>query len=116
MMISPRINNRNLMLDGLEMWFTNESPGGDKALAVGHLTMETVDRDQEGMVRNDLLLVNFSTGSAQVLMDDLWRCGIRPTAGHGSTGQMAAVERHLEDLRAILAEKLKSPLLFKGAK
>jgi hypothetical protein len=38
---------------------------------------------------------------AQVLMDDLWRCGIRPTEGAGSAGAMAATQKHLEDMTQI---------------
>jgi hypothetical protein len=37
----------------------------------------------------------------QQWMDEMWRIGIRPTQGHGSTGQLAATERHLTDMRAI---------------
>lgn len=40
--------------------------------------------------------------TAQELMNELWNAGIRPTEGHGSTGQLAATERHLEDLRALV--------------
>jgi len=40
--------------------------------------------------------------AAQELMDELWRCGLRPTAGHGSAGAIAATERHLEDMRALV--------------
>lgn len=47
---------------------------------------------------------------AQVLMDDLWTCGIRPTEGKGSAGAMAATEKHLKDMRAIVSNKLKVPL------
>jgi len=42
---------------------------------------------------------------AQELMDDLWRCGIRPTDGAGTAGSMAATERHLEDMRKLVFEK-----------
>ena len=40
--------------------------------------------------------------AAQVLMDDLWACGIRPTEGAGTAGAMRATERHLEDMRALV--------------
>jgi hypothetical protein len=43
-----------------------------------------------------------------MLIDALWTAGLRPTEGHGSTGQLAATERHLEDMRA-LAFKLDMP-------
>jgi hypothetical protein len=39
---------------------------------------------------------------AQVLMDSLWDCGIRPTEGAGSAGAMAATERHLADMRKLV--------------
>lgn len=42
---------------------------------------------------------------AQEFMDQLWNCGIRPTEGAGSVGQMAATERHLEDMRRLVFEK-----------
>lgn len=48
--------------------------------------------------------------AAQELMDDLWRCGIRPTEGAGTAGSMAAVQEHLKDMRAIVAKELKVDL------
>ncbi|MEN6367666.1 MAG: hypothetical protein ABFC88_12720 [Thermoguttaceae bacterium] len=38
---------------------------------------------------------------AQELMDALWNCGVRPTLGKSSIGQVDAVEKHLADMRAI---------------
>ena len=43
---------------------------------------------------------------AQVLMDDLWNAGLRPTEGTGSAGSLRATERHLEDMRKIVFKKL----------
>jgi len=40
--------------------------------------------------------------AAQGLMDDLWRCGFRPSEGSGSAGALAATERHLKDLQALI--------------
>jgi hypothetical protein len=45
--------------------------------------------------------------AAQVLMDDLWHAGIRPTEGSGSAGSLAATERHLADMRRIVEKSLK---------
>lgn len=39
---------------------------------------------------------------AQQLMDELWQCGLRPTEGAGSAGSLAATQRHLDDMRAIV--------------
>jgi hypothetical protein len=38
---------------------------------------------------------------AQGLMDSLWDAGIRPTQGHGSAGERAAMTKHLDDMRRI---------------
>lgn len=38
----------------------------------------------------------------QALMDSLWDCGLRPSEGSGSAGSLAATERHLEDMRALV--------------
>lgn len=48
---------------------------------------------------------------AQELMDMLWNCGLRPTQGQSSAGQLDAVERHLADMRAIAFQlaKIKQP-------
>lgn len=39
--------------------------------------------------------------AAQVLMDDLWNSGLRPTEGTGSAGSLRATEKHVDDLRKI---------------
>lgn len=44
---------------------------------------------------------------AQLLMDDLWNAGLRPTEGHGSAGALAAVKYHLEDMRALVFKEAK---------
>lgn len=44
--------------------------------------------------------------AAQVLMDDLWTSGLRPTEGKGSAGAMKAVQYHLEDMRKIAFAKI----------
>lgn len=40
--------------------------------------------------------------NAQQLMDELWHCGFRPSEGSGSAGSLAATERHLQDMRALV--------------
>jgi len=45
--------------------------------------------------------------NAQKLMDDLWECGLRPSSGAGSVGQLAATEYHLEDMRKLVFESKK---------
>jgi len=39
---------------------------------------------------------------AQELMDSLWQAGIRPSEGTGSAGQLAATQKHLDDMRKLV--------------
>lgn len=49
------------------------------------------------------------SNAAQVLMDDLWACGIRPTEGQGSAGAMRAMESHLADMRRLVFDLVTLP-------
>ncbi len=40
--------------------------------------------------------------NAQLLIDDLWYCGFRPSEGTGSAGALKATEKHLDDMRKIV--------------
>lgn len=68
-----------------------------KAIAVD-ITMRELEPGE--WVKRPTLAIDRT--AAQELMDDLWRCGIRPTEGAGSAGAMAAVQSHLEDMRTIV--------------
>lgn len=48
---------------------------------------------------------SLSVEAAQILMDDLWNCGLRPSEGSGSAGALAATQRHLEDMRTLVFKK-----------
>ena len=50
--------------------------------------------------------VHIENKEAQVLIDDLWAAGYRPTEGTGSAGSLAATERHLADMRKLVFEDL----------
>ena len=52
-------------------------------------------------------MISLHNGEAQLLMDELWRCGLRPSEGAGSAGSLAATERHLKDMQAIAFGLLK---------
>lgn len=51
--------------------------------------------------------LKLSPADAQQLLDELWRCGIRPSQEQGSTGQSAAMQKHLDDMRTIAFHTLK---------
>lgn len=46
---------------------------------------------------------------AQALVDELWDCGLRPSEGSGSAGSLAATQRHLEDMRALVFKREPRP-------
>lgn len=43
---------------------------------------------------------------AQVLMDDLWAAGVRPTEGAGSAGAMREAQEHISTLRKVVYKVL----------
>jgi hypothetical protein len=63
------------------------------------------EKVEEGLYQAPTFTLN--SNDTQKLMDDLWHCGYRPSEGSGSAGQLAATQRHLEDMRT---------LVFKGGK
>lgn len=59
---------------------------------------------EEGIIKEPSFRLEVE--DAQVLMDDLWKSGLRPTEGSGSAGQLAATQKHLEDFRNIVQNLL----------
>lgn len=68
----------------------------------------TFERLDEGAVAPPAL--SLLPEDAQLLMDELWRAGLRPTEGTGSAGSLAATERHLRDMRDIAMGLLKGEM------
>jgi hypothetical protein len=95
---------------------------GRSILLYGHIPHSGVIGDQPEQVAQPLVMHTLTTeaderaehapiaalsmDSAQGLMDELWRCGLRPSEGTGSAGSLAATERHLKDMRAIAFDLL----------
>ena len=45
---------------------------------------------------------------AQLLMDDLWAAGIRPSQEEGAAGALAAKDEHLQDMRVIAFQNIRA--------
>jgi len=73
-------------------------------IAVGKVIMEKVET---GSIIPSDCHINLEDIAAQVLMDDLWSCGIRPSEGTGSAGAFKAQGAHLEDMRKLVFEEPK---------
>lgn len=87
---------RTWMRNNIELLIRQEL--GNGKMAVGRpIIMETVEN--EGQIIEPTLRLSFD--QAQYLIDQLWRCGMRPTEGAGSAGSLAATEKHLKDMQTI---------------
>lgn len=73
---------------------------GHRKVSLG-TTIEMHPLDESGVFMPQPTLT-LRPDEAQQFMDELWRTGIRPTEGAGSVGQMAATEKHLEDMRRLV--------------
>ena len=59
-----------------------------------------LERIEEGTYVSEPTM-RLSNQAAQMLIDELWFCGLRPSEGTGSAGSLAATERHLKDMQAV---------------
>jgi hypothetical protein len=76
------------------------SPDG-RTVALAEPIVMTVKKDEE-LCCEQPATMQLRPSEAQQFMDELWRVGIRPTEGAGSVGQIAATEKHLEDMRRLV--------------
>lgn len=60
----------------------------------------------EGQLINSSSMLSLSKETVQLLMDDLWRAGIRPTEQINTESKVGALENHLNDMRAIVKKNL----------
>lgn len=89
--------------DGIEVAVFDKHPTGRvmfaERLTLRELTEGEMLPEPTIRLRND---------EAQMLIDELWRCGLRPSEGSGSAGSLAATERHLKDMQRIALGLLKA--------
>lgn len=52
-------------------------------------------------------MATITKDAAQNLIDELWALGYRPERGQMSIGQVAATEKHLNDMRTIVFSRMK---------
>jgi hypothetical protein len=77
---------------------------GQKHLVIKSIEWEEVLKDSPYSLEHSES-INLSIQDAQLLIDDLWSAGLRPTDGTGSAGAMAATQKHLEDMRTLVFKK-----------
>jgi hypothetical protein len=89
---------RELYRGGYALHLAEEQ--GSRVNVYGPVTVVSTDRNAamaEPMLR-------LSEEDAAQLMDALWRAGVRPS-DVGSPGQLAATQKHLEDMRTLVFAK-----------
>jgi len=79
------------------IWFEPEQDG--KISVADPITIRLVEKDAMPAVKPMLTL---RKDEAQVLMDDLWNCGIRPTDRANDVGELRATKEHLKDMQRIV--------------
>lgn len=88
--------SKNPWVNKIEILIGDESKRG----VFGVATDIVFHQKEEGEMLSPSLVIDGD--SAQQLMDDLYRCGIRPSEASGSVGQLSATERHLKDMQRIV--------------
>jgi len=102
--IRLRAKKNFILFDSVEIYiFSTNFEKGQKTVCEDIVMKKITEEDMGIEIEPSLKL---SPDNAQILMDDLWDCGIRPTEGAGTAGAMKKIEDHLKDLRIILFHKL----------
>jgi hypothetical protein len=86
--------------DGFGFYLYERDEYGVTAHAIS-VNMQSVPRQPSAIVEPNEPTFHLRYEQAQRLMDELWNCGLRPSEGMGSAGQLAATQKHLEDERAL---------------
>jgi hypothetical protein len=86
---------RELWADAISVRIGQRDDSGRLSVAIP-LTMKEVD--EATSVEPSLML---RKEDAQLLMDELWHCGVRPSEGTGSAGSLAATQAHLKDMQTV---------------
>ena len=96
-----RANAVEWRMGGVGIWLIDHDSEGRRTVAK--------PIEFEPFVEGSLLepALHLSPERAQLLIDDLWAAGFRPTQGRQSDGVTAAQASHLADMRAIVASRLK---------
>ncbi len=76
----------------------------DKSGIVKPILMEMETKNQHGF---HLPSLEITLEDAQQLINELWRVGMRPHNGEGTSAQVDALKYHLEDMRKLVFDERK---------
>lgn len=83
--------------DSISFMFIEKLDNGHKAYGTT-VVMQTIEQTAYKINEPTFRL---SMEAAQVLIDNLWDCGLRPSEGSGSAGALAATQAHLKDMQQL---------------
>lgn len=92
--------HRSPWRDGLEVLICERDHRDGITAVARALTLEKLPESERDNQLDPTMRLDGE--AARRLMDELWRCGIRPSNGAGNVGQLAATEKHLEDMRTLV--------------
>jgi hypothetical protein len=107
-MIKFHLRREDIFNHKIKIWVTDRSrTWSDEPyrVAVAHPMVFTAATKEEQINQDLGPALIIEPDEAQQLMDSLWDMGIRPSEGSGSAGQLAATQRHLEDMRTLVLKK-----------
>lgn len=87
-----------------------ERPDGKIAIPTTVTKFTVCERDDPILDAPAQPVLELTDIDCQTLVDALWAAGFKPREGTGSTGQLAAVERHLEHTTKLLELTLQTTL------
>lgn len=87
---------RQIEWNGIGLWLQVSGKGGTMMAQPLDLAPHPENQHADPFMR-------LGMPEAQMLMDDLWNCGLRPSEGTGSAGALAATQANLNDLRGHIA-------------
>lgn len=99
---------RNLLARSINLYVMGRRLGQQRISVMNPPTFTTHEDEGRSLVALREPAFTLSFESAQRLMDELWRCGIRPTE-EGTAGQVAAMQAHLQDMRRIVFDFIGKP-------
>ena len=94
------VANKGSFGRGVDIYLVNED---FERTAVGEPFIVNMVEDDGATLRTPTMTLDNKT--AQLFMDALWECGIRPNNGEGMGAQVAAIKYHLEDMRSLVFKK-----------
>lgn len=92
---------RNIRRSAVDIWLVKYEAGSVTFLET--IILKTLPREDGVAVleKEGADFFSLPYDLTQNLMDELWRCGFRPTEGTGSAGSLKATENHLADMQKL---------------